>query len=46
MEALFAINNSHLPTPSFSVQYLLDCDSTNYGCGGGWMTDAYLWTID
>jgi C1A family cysteine protease len=33
-------------TPNFSVQYLLDCDDTNYGCDGGWMTDAYLWTID
>lgn len=30
--------------PSFSVQYLLDCDDSNFGCDGGWMTDAYNWT--
>jgi hypothetical protein len=45
MEALFAITNT-AEAPSYSVQYLLDCDDTNYGCDGGWMTDAYLWTID
>lgn len=26
------------------MQYLLDCDDGNYGCDGGWMTDAYDWT--
>jgi hypothetical protein len=46
MESLFAINNPKLPFPSYSVQYLLECDNTNYGCDGGWMADAYLWTID
>jgi hypothetical protein len=45
MEALYAIENN-TKAPSFSVQYLLDCDDTNFGCDGGWMTDAYLWTID
>ncbi len=28
------------------MQYLLECDTTNYGCDGGWMSDAYLWTVD
>lgn len=46
MESLFAINNPNFPFPSFSVQHLLECDNTNYGCDGGWMADAYLWTID
>jgi len=46
MESLFAINNPTLPLPSYSVQYLLECDTTNYGCDGGWMADSYLWTID
>lgn len=46
MESLFAINNPLLPLPSYSVQYLLECDTTNFGCGGGWMADSYLWTID
>ena len=44
MEALYTINY-HKPA-NFSVQYLLDCDTTNYGCDGGWMTDAYTWIID
>ncbi len=46
MESLFAIENPTLPLPSYSVQYLLECDNTNYGCDGGWMADSYLWTID
>jgi hypothetical protein len=28
----------------FSVQYLMDCDNVNQGCGGGWMLDAYAYT--
>lgn len=46
MESLFAISNEGQPVPRFSVQYLMECDDTNYGCDGGWMTDAYSWTID
>ncbi len=46
MEALYSINYQSQKPAEFSVQYLLDCDTTNYGCDGGWMTDAYLWTID
>jgi len=26
------------------VQYLVDCDPINVGCGGGWMMDAYDYT--
>ena len=32
--------------PRYSVQYLLDCDDGNWGCDGGWMADAYLFTKD
>lgn len=46
MEALHSIHNPKKTALSFSAQYLLDCDDTNYGCDGGWMTDAYYWTID
>ena len=28
----------------FSVQYMMDCDNVNQGCGGGWMLDAYAYT--
>jgi len=43
MEALYSITNN-VDAPTYSVQYLLDCDDTNFGCDGGWMTDAYEWT--
>lgn len=43
LEARMAIANNTSPV-KFSVQYLIDCDDTNFGCGGGWMLDAYLFT--
>ena len=45
LESLFAIRND-VDAPTYSVQYLLDCDELNYGCEGGWMTDSYNWTKD
>lgn len=46
MEALYSINFAPKTPPSFSAQYLLDCDTNNFGCEGGWMTDSYSWLMD
>jgi len=43
MESAYAIRFNSTPE-RLSVQYLLDCDSVNGGCGGGWMLDAYEFT--
>ena len=44
LESLNAIQNDLTEVPSYSVQYLLDCDEVNWGCDGGWMADAYEFT--
>lgn len=43
LESALAIKNNAAPQ-KLSVQYLVDCDTSNYGCGGGWMLDAYQYT--
>lgn len=43
MESGFAIKRNSTPE-RLSVQYLIDCDTVNFGCGGGWMLDAYEFT--
>lgn len=43
MESGYAIRHNTTPQ-RLSVQYLMDCDQSNYGCGGGWMLDAYKFT--
>jgi KDEL-tailed cysteine endopeptidase len=43
MESGFAIKHDSTPE-RLSVQYLIDCDTVNFGCGGGWMLDAYDFT--
>jgi len=44
MEAAYAIRHNISSIDRRSIQYLIDCDSVNYGCGGGWMLDAYEFT--
>lgn len=43
MESAYAIKMKAKPD-RMSVQYLIDCDPVNFGCGGGWMLDAYKFT--
>lgn len=43
LESMFAIEKNTKPE-KLSVQYLVDCDDGNFGCGGGWMLDAYEFT--
>lgn len=44
LESLAAIKHNLDTPPKFSVQYMIDCDSANFGCDGGWMLDAYTFT--
>lgn len=41
MEGAYYIKNKSLQ--SFSEQQLVSCDTTNYGCNGGWMDTAFAW---
>jgi C1A family cysteine protease len=43
IETAYAIKTNSTPE-KLSVQYLIDCDTVNFGCGGGWMLDAYDFT--
>ena len=46
LESLNAIENDLPAVPTYSVQYLMDCDEVNWACDGGWMTDAYAFTAE
>ena len=46
LESLNAIENNLSEVPTYSVQYLMDCDDVNWACDGGWMTDAYMFTAE
>jgi len=41
IEGLYARKNNEIVT--FSEQELVDCDTYDYGCGGGWMENAFKW---
>jgi len=41
LEGRYFINGN--PLTSFSEQELVSCDTTNNGCNGGWMDDAFAW---
>ncbi|KAK6932683.1 Peptidase C1A, papain C-terminal [Dillenia turbinata] len=44
MEGINAIVNGELI--SLSEQELVDCVTTNYGCGGGYMNNAFQWVVN
>ncbi len=41
LEGAYQIKNGNLQ--SFSEQQLVSCDTTDAGCDGGWMDDAFAW---
>ena len=41
LEGAYEIKNGNLL--SFSEQQLVSCDTTDAGCNGGWMDDAFAW---
>jgi C1A family cysteine protease len=41
LEGAYEIKNGNLV--SFSEQQLVSCDTTDLGCNGGWMDDAFAW---
>ncbi len=44
LEGAYQIKYGNLQ--SFSEQQLVSCDTTDLGCNGGWMDDAFTWVQD
>ncbi|KAH0974267.1 hypothetical protein GBA52_016166 [Prunus armeniaca] len=45
VEALHALTFELQHPPMLSVQQLIDCNTANYGCGGGSVSDAFAYII-
>jgi len=44
LEGVYAIKNKKV-TPWFATQQLVDCDTADGGCNGGWQNSAYTYLI-
>ena len=46
VESLASISGYDKELTEYSVQQLIDCDTINYGCGGGWMYEGFAYVSD
>ena len=46
VESLASISGYDKELTEYSVQQLIDCDTNNYGCGGGWMYEGFAYVSE